>query len=264
MKAVSKKSLLFTILIIALIAVIAVGGTVAYLSGEDEVTNTFSIGRITVDLDEPNWDEDSGLELTPGKVMEKDPTVTAITGTSYMRVRMDIVDAEGELITDVARINLILETLYHDLEGLGTNIDVTKMYYESDLQSMVTANKLNKGYNKADFAFAGIQTGNPAVRYYNYIANDGIFDSSKVDSKTVVLFTNVIIPKDWHNEEIYILSGDEYEAKPNGAVEVITKGTGYKILLKAEAIQSSETENPAKAFGILNTATGVTLDASGI
>lgn len=264
-KEISNKGLILTILSLALIAVIAIGGSIAYFTDYDEATNTFTMGKVKVDLDEPNWDDDDGLGLLPGNVRVKDPTVTAVEGQSYMRIRMEIVDGDGNYITDANQLKLILDTLYYD-KAYGTmapNIAENQKYLTTELQTLITLNNIDQQYNKTDFAFAGILTGNPAVRYYNYIANGGIFDATNTPPDTSVLFSNVVIPKDWNNEEIFILDGDEYETTSTGGLEVTIKGTGYKIILGVEAIQSSDMANAAEAFAALDTTAGVIRDTSG-
>lgn len=262
---ISKKGLVLMILSLILIAVIAISGSLAYFTNYDEVTNTFTMGRVKIGLDEPGWDEDDGKELLPGSVRTKDPTVTAMEGQSYMRIRMEIVDGDGNYITDADQLQLILDSLYYD-KAYGTalpNIAESQRYSVAGLQTLITQGKIDQQYNKTDFAFAGIETGKPAVRYYNYIANGGIFDATTTPSDTAVLFSNVVIAKDWSNKEIFTLSGDEYEATPTGGLEVIVKGTGYKIRLQAEAIQSTDVSGAAEAFTELDAATGVTRDTSG-
>ena len=267
-KFISKKGMVLAVLSLALIAAIAIGGSLAYFSDSDEVTNTFTMGKVTIDLDEPNWEEDSGLELAPGNVRVKDPTVTATQGQSYMRVRMEIVDGEGNYITDDAQLALILETLYYDTtydaSALTQNLAPDAKYSVAELNALCAQNKIHKEYNKSKFIFAGIETGNKAVRYYNYIANDGIFDADKTPADSAVLFSNVVIPSNWHNEEIFILNGDEYETTENGGIEVTIRGSGYKLRIEAQAIQSAEMASAAEAFAALNAATEVTIDASGI
>ena len=266
MKLFSKKALLLTILSIVLVAVMAIGGTIAFFTDKDEVTNTFTMGNVKIDLDEPNWEEDDGLNLLPGNVRTKDPTVTAVDGKSYMRIRLEIVDGAGALITDADRINLILSSLYYDT-AYGTaspNISETQKYSTTDLATLVTQNKANKEYNKTAFAFAGIETGKPGVRYYNYVANSGIFDATATPADKAVLFTNVVIAKDWNNEEIYILNGDTYTTGSDGRHEVTVAGSGYKIKIVAEAIQQSGMASDAEAFTALDAATGVTRDTSGV
>jgi len=248
----NKKRIALTTLAAILIAVIAISGTLAYFTDKDEVVNTFTMGKVDISLDEPNWNDDDGSELLPGNVREKDPTVTAIEGTSYMRIRMELVDGEGNLITDQDRIDLILETLYYDKEDV---IDLSKRYKTSELTALETSGDIQFEYNKDLFEFAGIETGKPGARYYNYKT---VLEQDDV----AVLFTHVIIPRDWHNEQIFTLGGDEYETTSNGSIEVITKGTGYKIIIKAEAIQAEEIDSAEDAFELLNESTGVTIDDS--
>jgi len=70
---------------IALALVLAVGGTLAYLTamtGEKE--NVFTMGtNITGILEEPNWDPAEAENFTPSKVIAKDPQIenTSVTGT---------------------------------------------------------------------------------------------------------------------------------------------------------------------------------------
>lgn len=258
---INKKRLTFTLLSAALIIAVAVSATLAYFTDLDEVTNTFVMGDVEIQLEEPSWDEDSGLDLKPGGVCEKDPTITALEGQSYMRIRMQIVDGEGKLITDESRIGLILDTLYYDVAYGKDNstLETNRQYNVSKLDQFIAENKIQKEYNQTDFIFAGTQTGQPGVRYYNYIANGGIFDADKAPQNKTVFFSHVVIPRDWHNEEIFDLNGDTYKTHENGVVEITSPGTGYKILLRAESIQSSDMKDANEAFEALNKATGVTI-----
>jgi len=262
----NKKTLIISVLTIALIVAVGINATLAYFTDKDTVTNTFTMGDIKINITEPGWSEEDGRGLLPGNVREKDPTVTALKGQSYMRVRMEVTDGDGSLITDTGRLNLILAALFYDTAygSAGLNLKAGEKYSAAELQALVTAGKINRVFNASAFAFAGIETGKPAVRYYNYIANGGIFDAAKDPADRAVLFSNVVIPKDWHNEEMYILSGDTYAVTANGGLEVIEKGNGFKIILTAEAVQSSEMMNAAEAFAVLDDMTGVTRDTSGV
>lgn len=252
-----KKSLLIAGLSLVLVAVITAGGTIAYFSGGDEVKNTLSLGKVEISLDEPSWDPEKGLELRPGGRADKDPTVAAVEGDSYMRVKMEIVDGEGNPITDETRLSIILQTLWYDKgDALA---DSGKKYLLSELQQMTADGEIDAEYNKEQFTFAGIEQGNPSVRYYHY---NGILHAK--DGDTVVLFTDMIVPRDWHNNEIFTLSGDSYTVSDSGVVEITQKGTGYKILLTGEAIQAEEMENAEEAFAALDDATGVVRDVTGV
>ncbi|MDR2714256.1 MAG: SipW-dependent-type signal peptide-containing protein [Coriobacteriales bacterium] len=254
----SKKAQALSILSLVLVVVLALGVTLAYFTDFDEVENVFTMGSIKIGLEEPGWEEGDGLDLVPGSVRDKDPTVTAVDGKSYMRIRMELQDGDGTLITDVNRINLILGTLYFDKAyGTGSpNILPSGIYSTSDMAALVAGGTVYAEYNKDEFEYAGIETGVPAARYYNY---KGIFDASIPD--VVTLFTSVVIPMDWSNEEIFTLHGSTFQTMPNGSVEVTAPGNGYKIVIKAEAIQSAEMPSAAAAYAALNEATGVTISS---
>jgi len=259
---INKRSLTLALLAMALVAVIALSGTLAYFTDKDTVRNTFTMGKIRIGLTEPGWTDGDGLGLLPGNVRVKDPTVTALSGESYMRIRMEIVDGGGDLITDTARLGLILDTLYYDT-AYGTarpNLSKTEKYAQAELEALAAQGKIQKGFNASAFAFAGIETGKSAVRYYHYKT---IFDAA-APADTAVLFTHAVIPKDWNNREIYVLNGCAYELTPEGRLEMTAAGSGYRILLTAEAIQSSEMANAAEAFKALDDAAGITRDTSGV
>lgn len=65
------------IVALALVALLAIGGTLAYLTsvtGTKE--NTFTMGKnITGETNEPGWQEENAKDFTPGKIIVKDPLI---------------------------------------------------------------------------------------------------------------------------------------------------------------------------------------------
>lgn len=59
----------------ALVGAITVGGVMSYFTDADTATNTFTIGKISLDLQEPDWDPDESEDLTPNQEVKKDPQV---------------------------------------------------------------------------------------------------------------------------------------------------------------------------------------------
>lgn len=55
---------------------LTVGGMMAYFTDADDAVNTFTVGKISVDLTEPDWDPEDGEDITPNQTIEKNPTVT--------------------------------------------------------------------------------------------------------------------------------------------------------------------------------------------
>lgn len=97
-----KKSLVAMVVALALTASIMIGATLAYFVSEtDPVTNTFTIGNVKIELDEPSWDDEtSGKDILPGVTIPKDPTVYN-TGVNEAYVAVTVkgmngyVDADG-------------------------------------------------------------------------------------------------------------------------------------------------------------------------
>lgn len=81
-----KKMLKGTIAGLGLAAILTTGGLLAYFTDTDSQTNKFVVGKITVDLHEPEWEKypdadkdgvpDPAEDMTPNKTIKKDPTVT--------------------------------------------------------------------------------------------------------------------------------------------------------------------------------------------
>ncbi len=99
-----------------LLVVTTVFVTVAYLTDTDTVTNTFTVGNVSITLDEAKVGTDgkkidgegaervktNSYKLVPGRVVDKDPTVTVLSGseTAYIRMlvtvnKKDALDAIG-------------------------------------------------------------------------------------------------------------------------------------------------------------------------
>lgn len=91
------KKLMVSIISLALVAVVGIGGTLAYLSTRtNDKTNTFTMGTgISGNLSEPGWDEEGREQadhFTPGRVITKDPRInnTSPEGTdnAYVAVKL--------------------------------------------------------------------------------------------------------------------------------------------------------------------------------
>lgn len=90
------KALLLTLCAVLLIAA-SVLGTMAYLTSTDTVTNTFTVGKVEIKLDETDVTNPTGsrvqansYKLMPGTTYTKDPTVTVLKGSEASYVRMKV------------------------------------------------------------------------------------------------------------------------------------------------------------------------------
>ena len=106
------KKVLLVLCLLALTAATAFG-TLAYFTDSKEVTNTFTVGKVGLELDEAKvneqgepqgtdrWKPTEGNEsqtyhLLPGHSYTKDPTVTVTAGSErcYVRILLTIADCE--------------------------------------------------------------------------------------------------------------------------------------------------------------------------
>lgn len=78
---------------LALIACLIVGGSVAYFSAQDNGDNAFAMGKVKIELTEPNWNAGEDHLIKPGGEIAKDPQVTN-TGTVDCYVRINVVVSE--------------------------------------------------------------------------------------------------------------------------------------------------------------------------
>ena len=97
-----KKKTLALLLALVLVFGAAVGGTIAYLTSNDSVTNTFTVGKVEITLDEAKVDEygvavtpaarveKNTYKLIPGHTYTKDPTVTVVKGSEKSYVKMTV------------------------------------------------------------------------------------------------------------------------------------------------------------------------------
>ena len=109
-KSMKKRTLV--VLAIALAAVIAVGGTLAYLATKTEIKNnvfTFA-DNIKGKLDEPNWNPNDAKNLTPGYEVKKDPmfTNTSDNGVDeYAAIQLTFTNGAGVKLSAADTVKLL-------------------------------------------------------------------------------------------------------------------------------------------------------------
>lgn len=93
-----KKKLVSVFLVVALVAVAAVG-TLAYFTDTKTASNVFTVGDVEISLTEPAWDQGAidGKEVYPGEPLGKDPTITNIgKNPCFVRVKVEGLDQFGD------------------------------------------------------------------------------------------------------------------------------------------------------------------------
>lgn len=96
------KKKLMSVLAIVLVIAMSVAGTYAYLTSQDSVTNTFTVGNVAITLDEAEANTDGSLvadadrvkkntyKLLPGHTYNKDPMVTVAANSEECYVKMTL------------------------------------------------------------------------------------------------------------------------------------------------------------------------------
>lgn len=93
-----KKKIVSIALVVAMVAVIAVG-SLAYFTDKDNADNVFTVGNVNITLTEPNWNS-TGKEDAPdvyaGEPLAKDPTVTNDgNNPCFVRIKVENLDQFG-------------------------------------------------------------------------------------------------------------------------------------------------------------------------
>ncbi|MGI6664172.1 MAG: SipW-dependent-type signal peptide-containing protein [Christensenellaceae bacterium] len=91
----TKTKFLGLVMAAVLLVTATIFGTMAFLTDTEDVSNTFTVGAVNIELDEadllnPNdrTTEGNAYKLLPGQSYVKDPTVTVIAGSEEAYIRM--------------------------------------------------------------------------------------------------------------------------------------------------------------------------------
>ncbi len=139
------KALLVVACALLLVAA-SVFGTMAYLTSTDTVTNTFTVGKVKITLDEAKVISDgtpvanaervkaNEYKLLPGHTYTKDPTVTVEEGSeeSYVRMKVEVknIDQLKAVFTDASYYGANGVFLLQKLVGGWDNTKWASVGYE--------------------------------------------------------------------------------------------------------------------------------------
>ena len=190
-----------------LLVVGSVFGTIAYLTDTEAVTDTFSVGRVGLSLDEADvnemgqplkddavvekvadadrWqpadgDTEQKYHLLPGHTYIKDPTVTVDAGSEESYVRMMVTVTFASALTD---------------EQLATELDEIFLGYDA-----------NKWIRKDKTVSDDRKVITYEYRYHTTV--DGKNDAGEdVAQPLEPLFTSIAVPGEYDNDDIAFLGG---------------------------------------------------------
>lgn len=155
------KKILALILALVLVVGAVIGGTLAYFTDKTAVKeNTFTVGKVDIDLEEPLWDEagydEEGPVLMPGVYVDKDPTVTVAEDSEdcYLFVNIEMRRYAGilKLIAEHNEVTLnqltpqILRNGFDEFIQ-GINHTEWKMMNAADILAALAGNTIPKRVN---------------------------------------------------------------------------------------------------------------------
>lgn len=135
------KKKLMTVLALVLVIAMSVAGTYAYLTSEDTVTNTFTVGNVQIKLDEAKANADGSLvegaarvdansyKLLPGHTYNKDPMVTVLEGSESSYVKMTVT------FTKAAELDAIFASKGADMTSIFNGYDSANWIYKGNTKN---------------------------------------------------------------------------------------------------------------------------------
>ena len=139
------KKKLMTVLALVLVIAMSVAGTYAYLTSQDTVTNTFTVGDVKIKLDEAKANPDGSLaagdervdansyKLLPGHEYAKDPTVTVLSGSESSYVKMTVTFSKA------AELDAIFDPNGANMTSIFNGYDSANWIYKGNTED-TTAN----------------------------------------------------------------------------------------------------------------------------
>ena len=125
-----KKKILVACLCVALAVLTVAGTTLAYLTSQDKVTNTFTVGNVAITLDEAKVNADgtpvegaarvkeNSYKLMPGHTYNKDPMVTVLNGSEPSYIKMTVTFSKAnELDAIFAPTGADLTTIFNGYDS---------------------------------------------------------------------------------------------------------------------------------------------------
>ena len=182
------KALLLT-LCAALLVAASVLGTMAYLTDTDTVTNTFTVGKVDIKLDEAKVNTDgtpiegaarvTGNEyhLLPGHTYTKDPTVTVLAGSESSYIKMTVTFSKA-----------------NELDAIFT-------------PNGATLTSIFNGYDAANWTYKG-NTKDAAnnTRTYEFWYKDKVATTT-ADVALKALFTSITVPGTITGDQLKTIEG---------------------------------------------------------
>lgn len=244
MKAKTKTKALLMSLCAVLLVAASVLGTMAYLTDSKDVKNTFTVGNVTIKLDEAKVDEKGNLvknqddtlvdrvtqneyKLLPGHTYVKDPTVTVLAPSVESYVRMKVTFNKASQIIAMCTDPEFAEDGPTGVENAFPLIRMVKFMEANAAKwdGIIPDNMVDTEEMLADAKYFDAK--NDTLTYYFYYTKPVAAPTENVVLPT--LFDKITLPE-W-------VTGDQLKALQ-----------GFEINVVAEAIQADGFENADAAW----------------
>lgn len=209
------RRILLTVCSAALLVCVTVGATVAYLTSTDEVVNSFTVGNVSIKLDEAKANPDGSLvpnadrvkansyKLLPGHTYNKDPMVTVLKGSENCYVKMTVT------FTNAAELDEIFAPSGADMTSIFVGYDGTTW--------------ISKG-NKEDTA--------ENTRTYEFWYKEAV-GAPDGDVALDALFDKIVVPGSITNEQLATIAGmtitvNAYAIQADGFANADAAWAAYK------------------------------------
>lgn len=180
---------------------ISVGGTLAYITSQDSTVNTFTVGKISLTLDEAAVDDygqaipganrvknrEGDIKLIPSQRIDKDPTVTVKKGSEPAYVRMILTIHNESVVSD------IVNTARHGLDGDYANL----LYNWSNNEWVYETYTVDATANTISFEF----------RYVDIVDARNVTE----DLKLTALFEGLNVPATLTSEDLENLEAGDFQ-----------------------------------------------------
>lgn len=246
MKAKTKTKALLMSLCAVLLVAASVLGTMAYLTDSKDVKNTFTVGNVSIDLDEAKVDEKGNLvknqddtladrvtqneyKLLPGHTYTKDPTVTVLAPSVESYVRMKVTFNKASALIAMCTDPEFAEDGPTGVENAFPLIRMVKFVEANAAKwdGIIPDNMEETGDMLASNKYFVADKTNNTLTYYFYYNEAVAAPTENVVLPT--LFDKITLPE-W-------VTGDQLKALQ-----------GFEINVVAEAIQADGFENADAAW----------------
>lgn len=207
------KALLLTLCAVLLVAA-SVMGTMAYLTSTDKVENTFTVGNVTITLDEAKVNTDGTLaapaervkaneyKLLPGHTYNKDPMVTVLNGSEASYIKMTVTFSKASAL---------------DAIFAPTGADLISIF---------------KGYDSANWIYKGnTKDATANTRTYEFWYKETV-GAPTADVALDALFDSITVPGTITNEQLATIEGmtitvNAYAIQADGFANADAAWTAY-------------------------------------